>query len=452
MRQPEFGEQRWRPRFHFRWTWTTVLIVVNVVVFIIECLACGYPPKFSDINYFALSVEGVKHFYVWQFLTFQFMHAGVLHILLNSLAIFFFGRVLEAHLGAMRFLALYFACGVIGGVFQVLGGNFWPDHFGTAVVGASAGGMGLMAAFAALFPEQPLTIFLYFIPVTTRAKYIMWGLAVFSILGILFPGVSSAALGAYVANGAHLGGMVMGWLYVKVILNRALLGVAEEQRYYRAEPAKAAEKSSNEFPDEDVDAILDKISARGINSLTTGNGPSLRPPARKWRSADGVFSHAVRQSPPQGAPDAPAVYCVLGIEFSADEGVDAYAAADIALCRKLVPQLLVRDAAFFPGGNCVAAVFPRGNQEHHPPGNRAGIVDGILWRHGNLFANGRLGLCLHVHVGLFDAIVLRADTAVAGGNAAPVSDAENRVLQRAGGDGHGGAGQFESVCHPAGPG
>src|SRR5580700_9983789 len=145
MRQPEFGERRWRARFGLDCPWTVALIAVNVVVFIVECIACGYPPNFSETNYFALSVEGVKHFYLWQFLTFQFMHAGVLHILLNSWVIFIFGRVLEAHLGAARFVLLYLACGVIGGVFQVLL-DLLTAHFDVPVVGASAGGMGLMAA------------------------------------------------------------------------------------------------------------------------------------------------------------------------------------------------------------------------------------------------------------------------------------------------------------------
>src|ERR1700733_3831846 len=95
MRQPEYGEPRWRPRFRPRWSWTLALLVVNAVVFVVECILCGYPPALSQGNYFALSVEGIKHGYVWQFLTFQFMHAGLLHIFFNSWAIWVFGRHFE---------------------------------------------------------------------------------------------------------------------------------------------------------------------------------------------------------------------------------------------------------------------------------------------------------------------------------------------------------------------
>jgi membrane associated rhomboid family serine protease len=267
MRQPEFGGPRWRLPFRLRWSWAGALVAVNVVVFILECLLCGYPPAFSQNNYFALSVDGIKHGFVWQLVTFQFMHAGLLHILLNSWTIFVFGRVLEEQLGPRRFLTLYFACGVVGGIFQVLGGMLSPAYFGTAVVGASAGAMGLLAAFATLYPDQPLTFLFFFIPVTARARYFVWGFAIFSAASILLPSISTAVLGANVANAAHLGGMAMGWFYVKVILNRVLLGV-EEDRYSQPEPTRPAQTASDDFQDGDVDAVLDKISARGINSLT----------------------------------------------------------------------------------------------------------------------------------------------------------------------------------------
>jgi membrane associated rhomboid family serine protease len=270
MREPDYGQQRWRPQFGFRWSWTMTLIAINLVVFAVECVLCGYPPRFSPENHFALSVDGIKSFQVWQFLTFQFMHATLLHILFNSWTIFVFGQFLESELGPLRFLSLYFTSGILGGVFQVAGGLVLPDHFGTAVVGASAGAMGLMAAFAMLYPEQKLTMLLYFFPVTIRAKYLVWGFAALSVLCIVFPqSLFTLFLGKNVSNAAHLGGMAMGWFYVRAILNRALLGVGSQERYSEPKPAKPVKKSVEDFQEGDVDAVLDKISARGINSLTT---------------------------------------------------------------------------------------------------------------------------------------------------------------------------------------
>ena len=77
MRQPDYRE--------LRVSFTVALLIVNAIVFLVECVACGYPPLFSTGNYFALSVEGLKQGFVWQLLTYQFMHAGLLHILAELL-------------------------------------------------------------------------------------------------------------------------------------------------------------------------------------------------------------------------------------------------------------------------------------------------------------------------------------------------------------------------------
>ena len=82
------------------------------------------------------------------------MHAGLLHIFFNSLAIYVFGREIEAVLGSKKFLILFLSAGVIGGLVQELTALVWPDLFGLPVVGASAGAFGLVAAFAMLFPER----------------------------------------------------------------------------------------------------------------------------------------------------------------------------------------------------------------------------------------------------------------------------------------------------------
>src|SRR5882762_2901634 len=104
MRQPEYRDPWFR---NFHWSWTIALLLLNAVVFIIQ-LAASHSLRGSEIEgtYFALSLEGLRHGYVWQFLTFQFMHAGWMHLIFNCLAIFFFGRVVETMLGRSRFLAL----------------------------------------------------------------------------------------------------------------------------------------------------------------------------------------------------------------------------------------------------------------------------------------------------------------------------------------------------------
>src|ERR1035438_8027196 len=87
MRQPEYGR---------RLSLTVALIIVNAMVFLFELLVSGYSHSLHIENYyFALSVEGLKNGFVWQLLTFQFMHAGLWHLVFNCWAIYVFGRAIE---------------------------------------------------------------------------------------------------------------------------------------------------------------------------------------------------------------------------------------------------------------------------------------------------------------------------------------------------------------------
>ncbi|MGO8836392.1 MAG: rhomboid family intramembrane serine protease [Limisphaerales bacterium] len=269
MRQPEYG-----PRVSL----TVMLLVVNAIVFVIECFVLGYPPLFSSGNWFALSVGGLKHGFVWQLLTYQFMHANLWHILVNSWLIYLFGREIEATLGPKNLLVLFLAGGVVGGIFQVLAALLWPGLFGGPVVGASAGGVGLMAAYAVLFPERELT--LLFPPVTFRAKTLLIFSVVLAVLGIVFP-IN------HVANAAHLGGMLTGVVFIRQFIQgrswqsdfpsrRAGAGEfiarwAGKSSLWRSSANPPDEDlSTDEFVKSEVDPILDKISRHGIQSLTAG--------------------------------------------------------------------------------------------------------------------------------------------------------------------------------------
>ena len=254
MRQPVYRE--------LRVSFTAALLVVNAIVFLVECVACGYPPVFSTGNFFALSVEGLKHGFVWQLLTYQFMHAGLLHIFLNCWVIYVFGREIEKTLGPQKFLALFFASGVIGGLLQSGIGWILPDYFGGATVGASAGAFGLVAAYAILFPERELA--LIFPPMILRAKTLLIFSAVLALLsiawGIAFP-ISN------IANAAHLGGMLTGVFFA---LQFSRGHWPQWQFPSRSTPSRKSknELSTDEFVKNEVDPILDKISTHGIQSLT----------------------------------------------------------------------------------------------------------------------------------------------------------------------------------------
>src|SRR5260221_5475353 len=139
MRQPAYHE----PRISF----TVALLIVNAAVFVVQLLAAHFSRGAEiEANYFALSLDGLGRGFAWQLLSFQFMHASWMHLIFNSLAIFFFGRSVETILGRSRFLAVYFSSGIIGGAVQMLFALWRPDFFGRPVVGASAGAYVLPSA------------------------------------------------------------------------------------------------------------------------------------------------------------------------------------------------------------------------------------------------------------------------------------------------------------------
>src|ERR1035437_5560451 len=201
-----------RPTFRFSWSATVVLLMVNVVAFIIQSAVERFS-NFPTNAWFALSVEGLRHGFVWQLLTYQFMHGGWLHLLLNCWAIFVFGREVEETLGRSRFLTLYFSSGVIGGLFQALAGVLVGGRFAAPVVGASAGAFGLVAAFATLFPERPLMLLLFFvIPLSMRAKFLLLFSALLTVFALILPTDN-------IAHAAHLGGMLTGIFFARYAIS-----------------------------------------------------------------------------------------------------------------------------------------------------------------------------------------------------------------------------------------
>lgn len=273
---------REQPSFQPQRPLTIMLLVANGVFFIIQSFFQVYAPQIPIHDYFALSLQGLKSGFIWQLLTFQFMHAGMLHLLLNCWAIYVFGREIEQTLGRRSFLVLYLTSGIAGGLLQIFGQLLLPSHFGGAVVGASAGAFGLVAAFAMLFPERSLTMLVFFIlPVTIQSKYLLLISAGIALFGIAFPG-------DHVAHAAHLGGMLMGMFYVKQVIHwnlhwpdrmkhpprrplpRELVNVtaSKSQRWQRLRPEPEEPLTTEQFLSREVDPILDKISQHGIQSLT----------------------------------------------------------------------------------------------------------------------------------------------------------------------------------------
>lgn len=260
---------------------TYMLLAANAGIYVLQAIVQFYG-LFPVREYLYLSLPGLARGYVWQLVSFQFLHGSLLHLLVNLIVIYFFGRAIEEALGRRAMLQLYLLSGVVGGLCQMLLAGLVPAYFAFPVVGASAGAMGLIAAFATLFPDRSLTLLLFFVlPVSMRARTLFWISLALAVFGILVPNDN-------LADGAHLGGLLAGWGWVRLQargvrlqiswwqrerrqprLRELVRSVAAKDSRRRLPPAAGSEVLPTEdFISREVDPILDKISAQGMQSLT----------------------------------------------------------------------------------------------------------------------------------------------------------------------------------------
>ena len=272
---------------HWHWSASGTLMAVIGAAFVAQqFLGEGF-----ILDRLALSAEGLRGGGVWQLLTFQFLHSGIWHLAGNLLGIWFFGRFIEMRLGAENFLKLYFAAGLAGGVLQSLLGLAFENRFGGPVIGASAGVVGLFAAFALLEPDAEILLW-FILPVKAR-HFLIFSLVV-AVGFIVLPSAGG------IAHAAHLGGLLAGMAFIHWEFFRKQFfvgGQRSRERSRRPEfartasasggywttPPAAAEPESlppEEFISREVDPILDKISAHGIQSLT-GRERKILEAARK---------------------------------------------------------------------------------------------------------------------------------------------------------------------------
>ena len=178
------------------------LLIINGVVFALQQVS----PRFLLIN-FALWPAGPSNspFMPWQLVTYGFLHGNLMHIAFNMFALWMFGRELEVMMGPRRFLTYFFTCVIGAGIVQLIVANIQGGLYPT--VGASGGVFGILLAYGLAFPNR--MIMLMFPPIPMKAKYFV---LVFGLLE-LYLGISGNAPG--VANFAHLGGMLFGFLLLR---------------------------------------------------------------------------------------------------------------------------------------------------------------------------------------------------------------------------------------------
>lgn len=237
--------------------WVTRLLVANIAMF-----ALSYTVLPNFITELLVFVPRAILMRPWTVVTYMFLHGGLSHILFNMLGLFFFGSRVEQRLGERRFITLYLVSGIAGALASLI---FTPR---AAVIGASAGVFGVMMAFAMFWPREKIYIW-GVIPVEARI------LVLITTAFALYAGLGGR--GGGVAHFAHLGGYVGAWAYLWYLQRNSAQRRFQAQMS-RVEPAVKRTIAVNrnqldlqgvhELTRDEVNRILDKINASGMDSLT----------------------------------------------------------------------------------------------------------------------------------------------------------------------------------------
>jgi membrane associated rhomboid family serine protease len=164
--------------------------------------------------WFGLVPSEVIHGFIWQPFTYLFLHGGVLHILFNLLYLAMFGADLERGWGSRRFYTYYFLCGIGAGLINVIvkvllvvWGFAGPGSLADPTIGASGAIYGVLLAVAVIMPHRQVWVFPLPVTVSMRLLVIVMGaIEFFSTIGSTGDGVSHVC---------HLGGMLVGYLYLR---------------------------------------------------------------------------------------------------------------------------------------------------------------------------------------------------------------------------------------------
>ena len=274
--------------------WVLRLMIANFAIYLLTALRII---PLSAVEWLGFSVPGFLT-RPWTLVTYMFLHGSFMHVFMNMLALFFFGPPLEQKWGSRLFLRYYLLTGLGGAAFSVL---LYSMIGPTMMIGASGAIFGLLLAFALNWPDA--RIYLWFVfPV--KAKWFVMGLGAFTLL--------STAQGSAdgVAHWAHLGGLVSGFVYLRY---GERIGRFVQRALYKEKPAPTHRPRRRRRPRPDptvegprptprrrprqngdaldeVDRILDKIRATGMDSLTPRERAFLDEVSRQYRATQDTRS------------------------------------------------------------------------------------------------------------------------------------------------------------------
>jgi len=243
--------------------WVKRLLLANGIAYLLT-----YVVRIIDVQYFGF-VPVAMVLRPWTVVTYMFLHApGITHIAFNMLWLFLFGPRLETHLGGRQFLWLYFVSGIVGALLSFA----MTPRSPIPIIGASGAVLGVIFGFARYWPREKIHI-LGVLPIEARALVV-----VATIVSLYF---GFAGGGGNIAHFGHLGGFLGGFLYLLWWDRRS---PAAKFRAKAQAPVRRTSGSDSAnvkrwqrinrdgmhpVNQEELDRILDKISASGIGSLST---------------------------------------------------------------------------------------------------------------------------------------------------------------------------------------
>ncbi len=257
-----------QPRSPFSVTpWVLRLLVANALVYLLTITVFTGRWFFE---WFAFSPSLIVQ-QPWTAVTYVFLHGSFFHLAFNMLWLFFFGRDVEDWMGGTAFARYYLLCGLGGAAASFA---FLPIAPVNMVVGASGAVFGVALAFAVRWPDAKM--FIFPLPVPIKVKWLVIGFVSLDLLA----GLGRASDG--IAHFAHLGGFLAGLAYLRLgnaLPSRTAVTVHREPVRVLAHPTAQTAEEEEEvpvqapparppLPYDEVDRVLDKISATGLESLS----------------------------------------------------------------------------------------------------------------------------------------------------------------------------------------
>lgn len=268
--------------------WVRRLLVANLLVFLVQKTLLIDPNIYKALGFDPLHVWEQP----WTFLTYMFLHWDVPHLLFNMIMLFMFGASVEDRMGSRMFILFYLLCGVGGAALSFILMEFAPVGL---ILGASGAILGVAVAFAWYWPKH--SVFVFPLPDPIPAKWLIIALVAFDLVLAL---LTSAGFSDPIAHLTHLGGVGTALLFLKAQEWRTDRGerrqttessvlVSQPPRVSRGggipPSARATKRGDTDArATAEIDRVLDKINASGVESLTPAERKFLTEISRRMRT------------------------------------------------------------------------------------------------------------------------------------------------------------------------